>query len=139
MPSASVQASSLIIRLARELRTTLDQRFAAFDLTSQQAGLLIHVFTGQTSPKRLADLLGTDTAAITRLVDRLESKDLVAREPDLGDRRAIVVRLTDTGRSLIPELPPIFEAVGAELTRGEKAKDVAGLLAAMLANLRADA
>lgn len=138
MPSASVQASSLIIRLARELRTTLDQRFAAFDLTSQQAGLLIHVFTGQTSPKRLAGLLGTDTAAITRLVDRLEGKALVAREPDLGDRRAIVVRLTNTGRALIPELPPIFEAVGAELTRGEKSKEVAGLLAAMLANLGPD-
>ena len=133
-----MQASSLIIRLAREVRTTLDQRFAAFDLTSQQAGLLIHVFTGHTSPKMLADLLGTDTAAITRLVDRLEGKALVAREPDVGDRRAIVVRLTETGRALIPELPPIFEAVGAELTRGQKAKEVAGLLAAMLANLGPD-
>ncbi|GAA2760169.1 MarR family winged helix-turn-helix transcriptional regulator [Actinopolymorpha rutila] len=136
MPSPGVQASSLIVRLARELRTALDQRFAAFGLTSQQAGLLVHVFTGQSSPRRLADLLGTDTAGITRLVDRLEAKGLVRRAPDPADRRAVVVELTTAGRALIPELPPVFEAVATELTHGVDAGDAAELLRAMLTNLK---
>ncbi|MGW0231515.1 MarR family winged helix-turn-helix transcriptional regulator [Actinopolymorpha singaporensis] len=135
MPSPGVQASSLVVRLARELRTALDQRFAAFGLTSQQAGLLVHVFTGQSSQRRLADLLGTDTAGITRLVDRLAAKELVRRVPDPADRRAVVVELTKAGRSLIPELPPVFEAVAADLTRGVDPGDAAALLQTMLANL----
>ncbi|MET9019147.1 MarR family winged helix-turn-helix transcriptional regulator [Actinopolymorpha sp. NPDC004070] len=136
MPSPAVQATSLIVRLARELRTALDQRFAPFGLTSQQAGLLVHVFTGQSSPRRLADLLGTDTAGITRLVDRLAAKELVRRAPDPADRRAVVVELTAAGRSLIPELPPVFEAVAADLTRGVDPGDAAALLQTMLGNLK---
>lgn len=136
MPSPGVQASSLIVRLARELRTALDQRFAGFGLTSQQAGLLVHVFTGQSSPRRLADLLGTDTAGITRLVDRLEAKELVRRAPDPADRRAVVVELTKAGRSLIPDLPPVFEAVAADLMQGVDAGGAAELLKKMLENLK---
>jgi DNA-binding MarR family transcriptional regulator len=128
----------LILRLARELRTTLDQRFEEFDLTSQQAALLIHVFTGQASPKRLADLLGTDTAAITRLVDRLEAKGLVTRSPDPVDRRAITVELTKAGRVLIPKLPIVFDSVGSEMTQGKDAGEVVVLLTSMLTNLEAN-
>lgn len=135
MPSPAVQASSLIVRLARELRTALDQRFAEYDLTSQQAGLLIHVHTGSTSPTRLAELLGSDTAAITRLLDRLVAKGLVERISDPVDRRAIVVRLTAGGKRMIPALPPVFESVGRELARGVDTAQVAASLTTMLANL----
>src|SRR5512144_1777169 len=116
MPGPGVQAASLLVRLAREVRTVLDQRFAPLGLTSQQAGLLVHVFTGQSSPRRLADLLGTDTAGVTRLVDRLQAKGLIERGADPTDRRAVAVHLTAAGRELVPELPPIFEAVGTQLT-----------------------
>ena len=139
MPSSAVQASSLIVRLARELRSALDQGFAPLGLTSQQAGLLVHVFTGQSSPRGLAELLGTDTAGVTRLVDRLAAKGLVERSPDPGDRRAIVVGLTRQGTALVPQLPPVFEAVGADLTRGVDPEEAATLLRSMLANLGSDA
>jgi DNA-binding MarR family transcriptional regulator len=137
MPSPGVQAASLLVRLARQVRTVLDQRFAPLGLTSQQAGLLVHVYTGQSSPRQLADLLGTDTAGVTRLVDRLQAKGLVERGADPADRRAVAVRLTDAGRELVPGLPPIFEGVGAGLTSGVDAEDAAELLATMLANVTA--
>ena len=107
--------SSLIIQLARNLRTVLDQRFAALGLTSQQAGLLIHVYTGADSPTRLAALLGTDTAGITRLVDRLADKGLIVRDQSPDDRRAITIQLTESGREAIPRLPTVFETVGAQM------------------------
>lgn len=136
MPSVAVQASAEIIRLARELRTALDQRFVPLGLTSQQAGLLIHVFSGHTAAKRLAELLGTDSAGVTRLLDRLEAKGYLSRLPDGADRRAIQVGLTDAGRALIPQLPGVFEAVAADLVRGLDPEGVGGMIETMLANLR---
>jgi DNA-binding MarR family transcriptional regulator len=118
LPSRSVIASSRLLQLARELRTALDQAFAPIGLTSQQAGLLIHVYTGVTSPKEVAELLGTDSAGMTRMVDRLAVKDLLDRTPDPGDRRAIALRLTPTGSRLVRNLPPIFEQVAGRLTAG---------------------
>ncbi len=136
MPSIGVQTSAAIIRLARDLRTALDQRFATWGVTSQQAGLLIHVFTGEISAKRLAELLGTDSAGVTRLLDRLEAKGYLARVPDGVDRRAIVVQLTDEGRELVPQLPGVFEEVAADLHRGVPPDQAAEVIDTMLANLR---
>lgn len=139
MPSASVQVSSAVLRLARDLRTTLDQRFAPLGLTSQQAGLLIHVFTGQAAAKGLAELLGTDSAGMTRLLDRLQAKGYLVRSPDRSDRRAVLVELTDVGVELIPQLPGIFEQAAADLLRGMDPDHVRVVVEAMLANLQSPA
>jgi DNA-binding MarR family transcriptional regulator len=135
MPSSAVQASSVIIQLARDLRTVLDQQFAPVGLTSQQAGLLIHVYTGVDSPTRLAGLLGTDTAGITRLVDRLADKGLIVRHHSPGDRRAIAIRLTESGRETVPGLPAVFETAAAHMMEGLPADDVLTDLRAMIDNL----
>lgn len=138
MPGPSVHASTLVLRLARELRTALDQAFAQWDLTSQQAGLLVHVYAGESSPKELAALLGTDTAGMTRMVDRLERKRLVRRTSDPADRRAILVELTSDGRALVPRLPAVFERVGNQLTGHLDTGDVLATLETMLANIAAE-
>ncbi|WP_165252127.1 MarR family winged helix-turn-helix transcriptional regulator [Paludisphaera soli] len=52
----------------------------------------------------LAATVGIDGGATSRLVERLVKKGWVARESDANDRRAVVVRLTDAGRALVPEL-----------------------------------
>jgi len=124
MPGPTVTLSSVVVRLARDIRTALDQQFGVFGLTSQQAAVLIHVHLGQSTPRRIADLVGTDTAGMTRLLDRLEAKGLLRRHPDGGDRRAVVVALTDDGSALIPHLPPVFERVGAVAAAGIAAQDL---------------
>lgn len=139
MPGEPVLASGLVLRVARELRTALDQAFADLDLTSQQAGLLVHVYGGVSSPKGLAELLGTDAAGMTRMLDRLQRKDLLRRVADSRDRRAIVVELTDAGRALVPELPPVFEAVGGTLVGGLDAGQLQATLETLLTNVRAEA
>jgi MarR family transcriptional regulator, lower aerobic nicotinate degradation pathway regulator len=48
----------------------------------------------------LARLLGLDKSSVTGLVDRAERRGLVARVPSTADRRALLVSLTDHGRSL---------------------------------------
>ncbi|MEV4277281.1 MarR family winged helix-turn-helix transcriptional regulator [Actinoplanes xinjiangensis] len=55
-------------------------------------------------PQRLSDLCGCEGVsqpAMTQLITRLERDGLVARGKDPADGRAVLVRVTDTGRSAV--------------------------------------
>jgi len=56
------------------------------------------------TPAQIADNLGVDRSAVTRLVDRLEKKGLVSRVHDGLDRRSIKVKLTQAGAAMVQEL-----------------------------------
>ena len=62
----------------------------------------------------LARCFGVEKAALTGLMDRAERRGLARRSPVPGDRRALQVTLTDTGR----KAAAAFHAeVGEELNR----------------------
>jgi len=95
----------LIIRVARELRTAADHGVEPLGLTMQQAELLIWTYlSGDVNPVDLTELLLTDQAGVSRLVDRLEAKGLVARRRDPLDRRAQRLRITPSGRRVARRL-----------------------------------
>lgn len=128
---------SLLHRTAKELTTELERSLAPYDVTAQQAALLLRLRT-ETGPSRLAAALGTDTAGMTRLLDRLEDKDLVRRVRDSSDRRSVRVELTDTGAALAPRLAPAFGMVTSRLFDGFSSDDLRALalmLRRMLDNL----
>lgn len=60
---------------------------------------------------------------VTRLVDQLEKKDLVTRERSEKDRRRVMHRITEKGRTLLEEMndaiAPVHEAFGEELSEQE--------------------
>ncbi|GAA1004052.1 hypothetical protein Aple_005710 [Acrocarpospora pleiomorpha] len=122
-----------LTQVARDLRTALDDDLAPFDVTSQQAALLMHA-SGNT-PNRLAALLGTDTAGMTRLLDRLETKNLIRRQRNPADRRSIVIELTPEGRALLPKIAPSFGRANTRLLRGFTTAEITQLLA-MLNRMR---
>ncbi|MEV4263829.1 MarR family transcriptional regulator [Kribbella sp. NPDC049584] len=139
MPGPRLVLTSLVTQVARGVRTALDQRFGELGLTSQQAGVLLHVSGGTTSPRKLADLLGTDTAGMTRLVDRLVEKAYLDRLPATDDRRTITVALTSAGRKILPAIKPIFDEVADTITAdipAEVLPDVLKALEAMRAAVR---
>jgi DNA-binding MarR family transcriptional regulator len=139
MPGPRLVLTSLVTQVARGVRTALDQRFGELGLTSQQAGVLLHVSGGTTSPRKLADLLGTDTAGMTRLVDRLVEKGYLDRLPAADDRRTITVALTSAGRKILPAIKPIFDEVADTITADVPAEvlpDVLKALEAMRAAVR---
>src|SRR5262249_14444654 len=74
-----LRGGSLLTQVGRALNTALDRAFAELDLTAQQAALLMHAHKSDTSPTQLMARLGTDTAGMTKLIDRLEAKGLLAR------------------------------------------------------------
>lgn len=67
-------------------------KLRALDLLAEHGGLRIG---------ELADRVGVDDTTATRLVDRLEELGLARRGAVEGDRRAIVVGLTDEGEELV--------------------------------------
>ena len=108
-------------------------------MTPQQAALLLRAAPQETTPSQLKEVLGTDTAGMTRLLDRLEAKGLLARRPHPDDRRAIVIVVTDQARALVPRLGPVFADVTGQLLTGCSEADISqltALLHRMLANLR---
>lgn len=130
---------SLVHQVGRELNTALERQLAPLGLTAQQAALLMHASQQEASPSRLTELLGTDTAGMTRLLDRLEAKGLLRRRHHPADRRAVIIELTGDGRALAPRLPPIFGRVVTQLLAGFSAEDIdrlAAMLQRMLGNLR---
>jgi DNA-binding MarR family transcriptional regulator len=109
---------SLVHRVARELNSALDRQLTAYDLTAQQAALLLLAARQRVSPSQLKDRLGTDTAGMTRLLDRLEAKGLLTRVRHPDDRRAILIEPTAAGRALVPRLAPVFRRVNTRLLAG---------------------
>jgi DNA-binding MarR family transcriptional regulator len=59
---------------------------------------------GPMSAGELAEATGLSSAATTTLLDRLERKGIVRRERDTGDRRKVIVEMTQSGRELIGDL-----------------------------------
>jgi DNA-binding MarR family transcriptional regulator len=53
------------------------------------------------SQREVAELLGVDRTTMVALVDELQAKGWVKREPQPGDRRKNVVCLTGTGRDVM--------------------------------------
>lgn len=113
------RVESTLMATARLIREAFDARLEAVDLNLTQASLLAYVAEfGATSQTQLADQMGIGRAAIGNVIDRLEARSLVERQPDPDDRRVWRVDLTDDGRVLAKQVVEIDEVLRAELRHG---------------------
>ena len=118
-PDLNRSIVGLIFEVTRQLGTAIDRRVARFNVTGQQAALLVRSSTEpDLTPTQLAPWLGTDNAGITRLVDRLEVKGLVARRSSSSDRRVVVIQPTEAGYDLVPHLIAALDEVTIQLFGG---------------------
>src|SRR5438067_13857089 len=89
------------------LRELEDKLFARFDLTPQQynALRLLRAEHPDALPTlTLADRLVSRAPDITRLLDKLEQRGLVGRSRKPGDRRSVLVGITEAGLALLDEM-----------------------------------
>jgi DNA-binding MarR family transcriptional regulator len=79
----------------------------------------------ETSPGVLAERIGMTRGGVSKLVDRLVSKKLIARRERSDDRRFQSIALTAGGRRLIPQLATLADQNDEEffhpLSTGERA------------------
>jgi DNA-binding MarR family transcriptional regulator len=81
-----------------------EEAAAARSLTGAQAKVLALLRRGPMPMRRIAQTLSCEPSNITGIVDRLESRGLVERQPDPGDRRIKLVVATEAGRNASAEL-----------------------------------
>src|SRR6516162_2132351 len=105
--SAEQEAYLNLWRTYDRLRMLEDELFGRFGLTAQQYNAL-RLLRG-SHPERLPTLaiaarLVSRAPDITRLIDRLAERGLVARERPADNRRVVLVGITDAGLDLLRQL-----------------------------------
>ncbi len=93
-----LDAADGLIQLCRLVQGTYARISSRHDLTPVHARLICVLAFGPRGMAELAQCFGVEKATLTGLVDRAEQRGLVGRAPVPGDRRALHVTLTDTGR-----------------------------------------
>ncbi|WP_068260992.1 MarR family winged helix-turn-helix transcriptional regulator [Janibacter limosus] len=91
-----------LLRVARGLRRAWMVDLSAHDLSPHEARALRVAADRQDAPRLrdLADALRIAPRSVTDVVDALEAKGYVARQPDPADRRASVVLVTEAGHAV---------------------------------------
>lgn len=102
-------------------------------LTSTQAKVLAQL-DGPLPMRALATLLVCDASNVTGIIDRLEARSLVRREPDPSDRRVKNVVATDEGRDVIRRVREEMQATRGALDILDA--DESATLHTLLARLR---
>jgi DNA-binding MarR family transcriptional regulator len=106
--------------VARQLREASREALAPWDLSpSHLRALRVLGHDGVMRLSELSEHLHIAPRSTTEVVDALESRGLVKRHPDPGDRRATLVEVTEPGAS-------VLDAIQA--ARGTEAERVFGRL-----------
>jgi len=103
----------------QEMRNFAERLLKPYDLTLEQFHLLKNMSPDEGLTQReICNLTSKTPGNMSRMLDRMESKDLVARRENPADRRASLVYLTSKGESLVDEVVEEFESFSAKLTEG---------------------
>jgi DNA-binding MarR family transcriptional regulator len=96
-----MRLATLLVQLADGVKQTVRHLADEMGLSVAQIDVLRQLGVhGPTPMSRLADTLGCEASNLTGLVDRLEARHLVERQPEPGDRRVRLLALTSAGRTL---------------------------------------
>lgn len=113
LPDDAPELGELFHAAFRGLRRTWSEQLAPWELTPHQWRALMTLMrrgscdSGESADirlKELADRLRIAPRSATEVVDQLEAKALVRREPDPTDRRATLIVATDAGKELFANI-----------------------------------
>ncbi|MFH1151367.1 MAG: MarR family transcriptional regulator [Actinomycetota bacterium] len=105
------QAARMLIAATRLTHGMIMTELREVGLRPPQAAFL--AFMHQTGPLRMSDLsrfANITSSVATRFVERLEDRGMVERVPDEHDRRVVLVRLSDEGKSIAEHLLETYTA-----------------------------
>jgi DNA-binding MarR family transcriptional regulator len=125
-----VKSESVLLSLQRATHATLHHLAAELvdlDLTASEINALGNLADGV--PRTVSELgaaVGSRPTTLTGILDRLERRDLIARDPHPTDRRAVVITLTDTGRTKADVIASALAAIERHALAGVPAAAIAG-------------
>jgi MarR family transcriptional regulator, organic hydroperoxide resistance regulator len=94
------QSALLVLQRATHVTLhTLSRELATLELTAAEINALANLADGR--PRTVSELgaaTGTRPTTLTSVLDRLEQRGHITRGPRPGDRRAVLIELTTSGR-----------------------------------------
>jgi DNA-binding MarR family transcriptional regulator len=135
----------LLSRVRTEMLGALDQaleadaELSALEISSAQFIVIAALALAETA-KSASDLckgISYDAGAMTRMIDRLESKGLIRRNRRPDDRRVVYLELTEEGSRLYPRMREVSMGVVNRFLRGfshAEARQLESYLSRMLEN-----
>jgi DNA-binding MarR family transcriptional regulator len=105
--STQQEAYLALWRTYDRLRAFEDDLFAKFDLTAQQYNLLrlLRASHPDAAPTlSLVNRLVSRAPDVTRMLDRLEERDLIVRTRSTEDRRTVLVGISESGLALLDQI-----------------------------------
>ncbi|WP_026354926.1 MarR family winged helix-turn-helix transcriptional regulator [Massilia niastensis] len=123
MPGFAVEpmrVARMIFLLHKTLRDEMNSVLRKYDL-ADSSYIVLAILYGSidetSTASALSEACHEKPANLTRVCDELAGRGLIERNPKLGDRRAVMISLTDSGRALIEQaLPDVSERVVAACT-----------------------
>lgn len=113
--------------VGRRLERALGE--AGLDMTPAQARVIMALhFHGPMTQQALSVHTEVDPSTLVPTLDVMEREETAVREPNPGDRRAHLVRLTDRGERRVPRLFELWDSVEEELTRDMPADEKESLV-----------
>ncbi|CAK7013693.1 MarR family transcriptional regulator [Tissierella sp.] len=127
-----------ILRSARQI---INAELEPLNLSGAEGDILFHLLTGSNKlqQEQLAEQLDIGKAAVSRVVDSLESKGYVMRIRQHEDRRAYSVSLTDKAFLVGSDIKDIYENLYVLVREGitdEEFIHIESLLSRVAANLQ---
>lgn len=103
----------------------LKHKLQPYQLTPPQLAALFFLWEKDlVSQIRLGELMDTDNATLSGILDRLEKTGYTRREPNPGDRRSFVIAVTEKGWGIRQEIQGLMQEQYRDLTRGLTAEEV---------------
>lgn len=131
-PFESLQQEAIlnILRTSDQFENQLGRLFREYGLTSSQYNVL-RILRGEGQPLpslEIADRMIQVVPAITGLIDRLESQQLVKRRRCEKDRRVVYVEITKKALTLLSKLDQPLSDLHLELMEKLSSKELAELI-----------
>ncbi|PYP85525.1 MAG: hypothetical protein DMG65_20560 [Candidatus Angelobacter sp. Gp1-AA117] len=108
-PKMADETFFLFARAADRVLKATDRLLAPFEICHRHYSVLLLIADDEEwSQTRLAKTMGLQKTRMVALIDMLESKGLIQREPNANDRREYKVILTETGKRTVKEIRSSF-------------------------------
>jgi DNA-binding MarR family transcriptional regulator len=102
-----------------------DAEVAPLEITAAQFVILANVLKGNAkSACELCNFMDYDRGAMSRMIDRLETKGLLRRVPLAHTRRTMALEVTDAGRAAFPKMQACLSRVIDRLLTGVSQSEV---------------
>ena len=133
LPVTEALLTRAVIMVGRDINSLLERALKPAGLAEPEFRLLMALYShgGNAFAGDLCGALAQSPANLTRISDTLVERGYINRNPDLADRRRMLLALQPAGeklvRTLVPSIGPEIGAAFADFTATEKKQLLASL------------